>query len=60
MSTALRLGERLDNYDALHPNVEIFLAVLYAPIYGRSVSFRREKRHGRIVMSSRQNVTDKR
>ena len=56
MSAALRLAERLGNHDAIHPNVELFAATLLAPIYGRMVTTRREKVHGRIVTSSKPNA----
>ena len=41
MSAALRLIESLERFDDLHLNVECFAAALLAPMYGRTVSLRR-------------------
>ena len=53
MSVALRLAERVPDYGDFHPNTEIFLAALFAPIYGRKVTIRRDPRHGRIIASTK-------
>ena len=56
MSAALRLVERIDDYDDIHEHVELFAAMLLAPVYGRTVSMGRDQIHGRIVTASRSNM----
>ncbi|MCY4506189.1 MAG: hypothetical protein OXG35_04410 [Acidobacteria bacterium] len=52
VSAALRMAQHLEGCEDVHPSAELFLSVLFAPVYGRRVSLHREPVHGRIVTSS--------